>query len=241
MKKTRIFKPSVDQLDSLHIVNTIERLKRRIGERFPGSGLSRVCNNFLGISKKTKSRIAWIEKPNIPLRVGIATFVAAAVISFIYSITLVDWNLDVDNGAEIIPLLEALLNDIILIGAALFFLFSIEVRIKRARSLEALHELRSIAHVIDMHQLTKDPSIVTSADPSLQTPSSPKREMTAFQLKRYLDYCSEMLSLVGKVAALYSTGFPDSEIVSAANDIEDLCTSLSRKVWQKIVVINADS
>ncbi len=61
------------------------------------------------------------------------------------------------------------------------------------------------------------------------------------QLKRYLDYCSEMLSLVGKVAALYSTGFPDSEIVSAANDIEDLCTSLSRKVWQKIVVINADS
>jgi hypothetical protein len=30
----------------------------------------------------------------------------------------------------------------------------------QTRILEELHQLRSIAHVIDMHQLTKDPSIL---------------------------------------------------------------------------------
>jgi hypothetical protein len=37
---------------------------------------------------------------------------------------------------------------------------TIETRVKRRRALRAIHELRSIAHVIDMHQLTKDPEWV---------------------------------------------------------------------------------
>ena len=32
-------------------------------------------------------------------------------------------------------------------------------------------------------------------------PSSPKRLLSPFELTRYLDYCSEMLSLAAKVAA----------------------------------------
>ena len=31
------------------------------------------------------------------------------------------------------------------------------------RALKAIHELRSIAHIIDMHQLTKDPERITGA------------------------------------------------------------------------------
>ena len=63
--------------------------------------------------------------------------------------------------------------------------------------------------------------------------------MTAFQLTRYLDYCSELLSIVGKLAALYAQSLPDSVVVAAVNDIETLTTGLSRKIWQKIVQLDA--
>ena len=63
-----------------------------------------------------------------------------------------------DSGiVDVITLMEAGINDVVLIGAAIFFLLSFETRYKRQRALKAIHELRSIAHVIDMHQLTKDP------------------------------------------------------------------------------------
>ena len=54
----------------------------------------------------------------------------------------------------------AVLAAVVLIGAALFFLVSLETRLKRRNALRDLHAFRSIAHVIDMHQLTKDPSNV---------------------------------------------------------------------------------
>ena len=42
----------------------------------------------------------------------------------------------------------------------MLFLFSLEGRLKRRTALRMLHRLRSIAHVVDMHQLTKDPENV---------------------------------------------------------------------------------
>jgi hypothetical protein len=92
--------------------------------------------------------------------------------------------------------------------------------------------------VIDMHQLTKDPSLVLGTERVKDTAASPKRVMTAFELGRYLD-CSEMLSLTGKVAALYAQDLDDPVVVEAVNDIEMLATNLSRKVWQKIAILQA--
>ena len=123
-----------------------------------------------------------------------------------------------------------------MIGAAIFFLVTIETRIKRVRALDALHELRTIAHVIDMHQLTKDPSKLTQR--VIVTPSSPKEAMSAYELIRYLDYCSEMLSLTGKIAALYAQNFRDAVVLSAVNELENLTTGLSRKIWQKIMIVD---
>ena len=111
-----------------------------------------------------------------------------------------------------------------------------EVRLKRNRALKLLHELRSIAHIVDMHQLTKDPATITGT--ATRTPSSPKRSMTRFELSRYLDYCSEMSSLIGKIAALYVQKYDDPVVLSAVDQIEELTTSLSRKTWQKITINN---
>jgi hypothetical protein len=132
---------------------------------------------------------------------------------------------------------EAAANMVVLVGAALFFLVTLESRMKRRQSLRDLHAFRSIAHVIDMHQLTKDPSIVL--EPGPQTDSSPVRTMNRFELSRYLDYCSEMLSLNSKLAALYAQNLPDPVIIEAVKDIEQLTTNLSSKIWQKITIIDA--
>ena len=127
-------------------------------------------------------------------------------------------------------------NNLFLIGAAFLFLITMESRIKRKRAIKSLHKLRVISHVIDMHQLTKDSYMHNN---SKSTKNSPVRSYTKFELQRYLDldYCSEASALIGKVAALYAQSLPDEVIVSAVNEIEVLTTGLSRKIWQKIVVI----
>ncbi len=86
-----------------------------------------------------------------------------------------------------------------------------------------------------MHQLTKDPERARHDGPN--TESSPTRSMTPFELGRYLDYCSEMLSTISKVAALYSQAFPSAVILSATDHVETLAGGLSRKIWQKLVLL----
>jgi hypothetical protein len=141
----------------------------------------------------------------------------------------------VDGFAEFVTSVEAAINDIVFLGIALFFLLTIETRMKRRRALDALHQLRSLVHIVDMHQLTKDPELLLV--PAPETASSPTRAMTPGELSRYLDYCSELLSLASKVAALHVQHFNDPVVLAAVNEIESLATGFSGKVWQKITML----
>ena len=138
---------------------------------------------------------------------------------------------------ELVQGIEAAISDVVYVAVAVFFLMTIETRVKRRRALRAIHELRAIAHVIDMHQLTKDPEWVLPR--GRETGIVATRAMTLFELSRYLDYCSEALSLTGKVAALYVQDFDDPVALEAVNEVEDLTTGLSRKIWQKLTVLYA--
>jgi hypothetical protein len=128
------------------------------------------------------------------------------------------------------------LGSLVFLGAAVLFLVTLETRWKRDAALEAVGELRALAHVIDMHQLTKDPEPILRAGPP--TAHSPKRSMTPFELSRYFDYSSEMLAIVSKVGALYIQAFPDTVALEAVDDLEELCSGLSSKIWQKIMVLD---
>ncbi|MEA3107253.1 MAG: hypothetical protein QOI88_1858 [Gammaproteobacteria bacterium] len=225
------------QLDASRIVETLRRLEQRIAERFPTGGLVNVCRDLITIAGKTEERSRLIARPNLALRIG----VAIAIIAGLAGLVIVAQSIHVEMGnSEIFSILqgvEAAANIVVLVGAALFFLVSLETRHKRSRSLRDLHTLRSIAHVIDMHQLTKDPSQYIAG--AIETASSPERNMTAFELTRYLNYCSEMLSLTNKLAAVYAQHLPDAVVIEAVNDIETLTTNLSSKIWQKITIIDA--
>ncbi len=88
-----------------------------------------------------------------------------------------------------------------------------------------------------MHQLTKDPEQLLS--PAMNTASSPQRSLNRFELARYLDYCTEMLAIISKLAALYVQDLDDPQVLSAVNDIQGLTTGLSSNIWQKIVLIDS--
>ena len=224
-------------LDADEIVRTIDTLSRRIEERFPRGGLGAVCRELLTIAQHAKERAQWIARPILALRVTTAGLAVLIVAGLGLTLTRLQPPAGGFEIGQFIQVLEAGINDLVLIGAAIFFLGTLEGRIKRRRALRALHELRSIAHIIDMHQLTKDPERTTGQAPA--TESSPTKRMTPLQLGRYLDYCSEMLSLTGKVAALYVQQFDDSVALQAVNEIEDLTTGLSSKIWQKLMILSA--
>ncbi len=189
------------------IVQTIEQLRKRISERFPASGLSRVCGELLQISRQTQARARWIAQPIISLRLAVWTLLLICGVVIAWSLVRLRLSAEFNNLPELVQTIEAGTNELIVLGAGVFFLVSLERRIKRRRALLATHELRSIAHIIDMHQLTKDPERVKRQ--WVLTPHSPREEMTAFELQRYFGYCSEMLSLTSKVAALYVEHFED--------------------------------
>ena len=214
------------------ITKTIEKLKTRIDDRFPQSGIKGVCEELHDCAKVIEDRIDYISKPNRWLQAAVILVVLLFAALLIYTVSVVELAFGKPTLAEVIQITEALINDIILVGAALFFIFTIENRIKREKALHELHQLRSLAHIIDMHQLTKDPSIVDAE--YTKTTHSPERKMTRMQLQRYLDYCAEMFSLIGKLAALFPEKLPEPAVISAANSIESLCTGLSQKVWQKM-------
>ena len=57
-------------------------------------------------------------------------------------------------------------------------------------------------------------------------------------LTRYLDYCSEMLSIVGKLAALHVQHLDHPNVLDGVTNVESITGSLSAKIWQKIMILD---
>src|SRR3990172_2630852 len=138
------------------ISNTVEHLCYRIDERFPGSGLGRVSRELLGLSRGAQSRVSMIVRPHYGLREFIGLVVLAIAAGLLASFSLVEWPHGPFELSQFVQQLEATINGLVLIGGTILFLVTFEKRVKRSRVLNAAHELRALAHVIDMHQLTKD-------------------------------------------------------------------------------------
>ena len=218
------------------VISTADQLVKRIDARFPDSGIGKVAAELREVAREADARCAQISRPNLPLRLGVVALIALAVTFGALVIRNVRVTESVWDATTFIQVTESLLGDLVFLGAGIAFLVTLETRVKRGRALNAINELRALAHIIDMHQLTKDPEIVLTQ--YVPTVASPARNMTAFELNRYLDYCSEMLAIVSKIAALYVQTFPDSQALAAVDEIESLTTGLSQKIWQKIVILD---
>ncbi len=225
-------------LDYAEIDRTLDRLHSRITERFPESGIRRVCEELIAVGEETKECVVFLQSPHWLVR----GFVGAVILGTLVVVLLaVRFTLNISPGtagrADVIQAIDATASSAVFVGFAVLFLFTLEPKLKRRRALKVAHQLRSLAHVIDMHQLTKDPERLLSPE-TPDTSSSPERNMTAPELGRYLDYCSELLSVASKLAALLVQYFDDPVLLGAVDEIETLSTGLSGKIWQKIQMLD---
>lgn len=227
-------------IDAAAVVSTVARLRARVMERFPGSGLSKVAEEMNQVAQAAAQRAADNARPLPGLRLAAGVVLLVLLAGLVFGVTSLRLSTTVQSLAELVQALESLINDVVFLGIGLVFLLGLEGRIKRRRVLSALHELRSLAHIIDMHQLTKDPDRLSDVarEGASDTPSSPPRTLTRFELGRYLDYCGEMLALLGKIAALYAQNTSDSVALGAVDEIEALTSGLAQKIWQKIMILD---
>ena len=231
-----------ERLDPDKIERTVLRLRERISRRFPDRRLVAVADEVVNLVRSVRDEPARLRARHRPVRVA-----ARVVSAFVVALTVLALVWTVVDGVRVagslrafewLPVVESLVNDLVFAAIAVWFLWALPRRLERDAILHTLHRMRSIAHIIDMHQLTKDPETVRTGWES--TPASVRRDLSPDQLGQYLDYCSELLSLVSKAAASFAEFTTDPQVLSAISDIETLTTGMSRKIWQKISLLHQD-
>lgn len=221
-------------LDSRKILQTARKLHQRMVERFPNRGLTGVGEQVCDVAVEIVAVSAWLKRPLMWYRLLAAALTIAIIASLIGAFVYLRTGEEALNLLVFVQALESGVNDAIFIALAIYFFVTLERRYKRRRALDVLHELRSLAHIIDLYQLTKDPGNI--AEKQDQIDSSPEQELTTYELKLYFDYCSDMLSIISKLAAMLVRDFDDPVTLNAVNEVEELTSGLSRKIWQKIMV-----
>jgi hypothetical protein len=226
------------QLVADHVRATVVHLERRIFARFGERGLTKVARDLghLVVLVQTQA-----DQSHDRLRR--TTLVARAVGITIIAATLLALGLSMRSAVtegmarttDWVPLVESAINDFVFAAIAVVFLWAFPERLERRTLLRQLHRLRSLAHVIDMHQLSKDPEQLSPT--YVPTEQSIVHGLDAGQLNHYLTYCSEMLSLTAKTAALCGEHTTDAVVLETISYIETLTTELSNKIWQKISLL----
>jgi hypothetical protein len=228
------------RLDPVFVRKTVHSVEDRIRARFPNRALGDVANEVGSAVGRAQS--AGLQTP--VLRVvryvcgALAYTTAAATMVAIVIVTRDGLRrVTARSSFDWLPVIESAINDVAFAGIAIAFLLTVSNRLDRRAVLAELHRLRSLAHVIDMHQLTKDPE--RSLSHPEPTSASVVETLTSAELGRYLDYCSELLSLVSKTAALYAQASTDGRVLETVSEIESLTSGMSRKIWQKISLLHS--
>jgi hypothetical protein len=221
------------QLKDDKILETAEKLRVRVADRFPDSGLSSVAAELVQVTREAVDRAASIRRPNYWIRGGLILVGVVALGGIVWEFaTSPDLKTAVKDS---LALLDAYKGLGVYLVAAVVFLVTLEIRWKRRKALRAVHELRAVAHLIDMHQLNKAPERIGTKD-------GPRMEngqlMTKDEVGYYLHYCTELLAIVSKIGQLYIQDFPDTAATTAVDHCESLATGLSSKIWQKIMIID---
>lgn len=217
------------------IVKTTEQLSTRMEARFGGRGLTSVAKELTEFAKEEVGLAKQIARPRLLVRSLVYVFILSGIAVIAY----IGWTVKIDFQAspsfDMFEGVEAFINLLILLAAGVWFLLNLETRMKRHDVLVRINQLRSIAHVIDMHQLSKDP--MSDLHLGAKSESLPESDLHGYELVRYLDYCADLLAITGKLASIYLEYIEDPIVIASVNDFESLTGELSRKIWQKVTVL----
>jgi hypothetical protein len=223
------------RLSPAKIAETTGALRARIEEHFPGSGLAAVAAECTAIAERAGRRTEAIYRPNVPLRIGVFTLVGAMLALLAALVWTHRWDAVLRDLPILMQTLDAALGSLFFLGAAVVFLVTLELRLRRSRALEAMAEIRAMAHIVDMHQLAKSPEHFVAR--RFEGGEGRSSVRSPADLSRYLECCSELLSLMSKLCAVYLGTTSDAVLLAAVDDIEDLTGGLSHKMWQKIMIL----
>jgi hypothetical protein len=205
------------------LIETADRIASRVVGRFPDASLGKIAVAVADTARDAINRAEKINRPNWWLR---GSLIALAVLVLVGAVIVALALRDQTN--LVTRVMEALRLVPLYLGAIVVFFWTLETRFKRGKAVKAIHELRGLAHIIDMHQLSKDPECPSEGDPAYQT----REAMT-----QYLHYCSEMLAILSKIGQLYVEDFHDGTTLAAVDQLERLATGLSQKIWQKLMIL----
>lgn len=226
------------QLAADHVGTTVAQLERRIHARFGERGLTKAVRDLGQLVKRVQTEAGEshvrLRRTTLAARATSITIVAATLFALVVSLRSAVIE-GLAHTADWVPLVESVVNELVFAAIAVLFLWAMPERLERRGMLRLLHRLRSLAHVIDMHQLSKDPEQVSLT--YVPTAESARHGLDADQMYHYLNYCSEMLSLTAKTAALCAEHSTDGVVLETISTIETLTTELSNKIWQKISLL----
>ncbi len=228
-----------DRLNPEKVNETLAQLHGRIAESFPGRHLADVAVEVSAVVDKIQRQssddlpvqrlVPWGSRIAIALLVGLIVVAIGSAIrtgrNQVGSVKAFEWLQYVESGV----------NDVVFAALAIYFLISVPNRIRRRRILQTLHRLRSLAHIVDMHQMSKDPEELLPRHEGGRTATG---VMNRADFGRYLDYCSELLTMTSKAAALCAEESTDPIVLVTVSEIENLTTGMSRKIWQKISLLH---
>lgn len=216
-------------LDPKEVLKTAGELSARVADRFPGSGLLGISKELEGVAGRMEGRAAELKKPKVVLRAGILLVCVVAALAAAKLAVMIRASDDIFSLPQFIQSLGSGLEGLAIMTAFAFFLAAIERRSRRSAALKFLSELRSMAHIIDLHQ-TKKENLGPDIGP---TKNSPRRDLDDPRLSRYLEYCSEMLSIIGMVGSYYAQELGDEDFLESVDQLTDLTNGMASRILQK--------
>ena len=226
------------KLNPDEISRTLAELRKRMLEAVGRRGIVDICDEIDRLAKVSKVRCMRLARVDWGRRC--LPWLHALVILVIAAVAILDpefrtrfTNLAFSHGGQDHSWLIFPASLTLQIPAAWIFgsLVNLERSAKRKRALRYLHEIRSVIHIVDMHQLSKSPHQSLTVPEGAYMPLSPEK------LLPYLRFCIDLLSLTSKVAALYAESSEDPLVIECVSDLGELTSNLSGEIWQRIGII----
>lgn len=165
-------------LDPQRILETARKISLRVEERFPGSSAAGMSRELAKVADVTVVQVERARRPSVGLRVAAWGLIGLGLIKLVEISKYLHTNFELGNPGEFIQSFQASLETCVLPGASILFVLGWENRIKRRRTLHYLRELRTIAYLVDIHQINKTPDTIRFDMPL--TAHSPVRVMSPF-------------------------------------------------------------
>jgi hypothetical protein len=221
-----------------YVGETAKRLVERIHSRFDDDDLTNIARQVFDVATMSEKRIARALRVGFFIRLltwPVVIAVGFGIAAWIKSLHLA---IQVNDAGDLAQSLDSVLQLILVLGAGGWFLLSIGTKVQRRSLFKALQELHALAQVIDLVQLDKDPDRLHFSSEQ-RTENSPTlgKANTAFLLSRYLDYCSELLSVLSKIACLYRERVSDEAVLSRLGDFDRLASQLRSNIGSKMGLI----